>query len=305
MTAPPRAPTTPGGLVHLGLLYDRVDDLVAKALPEIRSVLDEGGDVRITVERSGVRQLREALGPDAVRVTFPSPSVVFGNASPDYVARLSRELPRDRRSLILGQYSATTPSIWDSAHAEDAVNIVLADLPLTVLCACSRSGPARHRSQTERSHTHLLGVGGRVANDGFRTPEATSPAPLAPWGPPAVSMMVRDVEGLAELRRRVTSVAAEAGLLGDAREAAVLAAHEAVLLAAGTDPDTVVPLECEQAVDVRARAGAVVTEVRAPGTPAAVACVPDWRRDLLPRICDRLATHQGPNGRRVRVLNAR
>lgn len=303
MTVSPHAPEVPGGLVHLGLLYDGVDDLVARALPEIRSVLDAGGDVRCIVERGGVRELREALGPDAERVTFPAPSHAYSTTSPDYVARLRRELPRDRRTLILGQYPATTPAGWDCAFAEDAVNLVLADLPLTVLCACSRDGAADHRALTARSHPYLLGAGGRVANDGFRVPERTSPAPLTPWGEPAATMTVVDDGGLSALRRTVTAVATDAGLVPAARDTAVLAAHEAVLLAAGDDPDAAVPFVAEQVVEVRATAGAVVTEVRTPRVPEG----PDeanWRRELLPRFCDRLTTHQDDDGLRVRVLNA-
>lgn len=295
------------GLVHLGMLYDGIDDLVGRALPEIRAVLDEGGDVRITVERSGVRELRHALGPDAERVRFPSPTHAFAGTAPDFVAWLDGDLPRDRRTLLVAQYSSTTPPLWDSAHAEDAVNLVLTDLPVTVICACSQAGPAEHRELTGRSHTHLLDAEGRTANDGFRAPDPASPAPLAPWGPPAVAMTVSDGEGLAELRARVAAAAAEAGLDGHARDAAVLAAHEAVLLAGGADPDAVVPLDAEHAVEVRAHAGALLTEVRtpvAPGTPDRDRAA-DWRRELLPGFCARLATHRGPDDRQVRVLSTR
>lgn len=303
MTVAPHAPDPPAGLVHLGLLYDDVDELVARALPEIRSVLDAGGDVTCTVERGGVRGLREALGRDADRVDFPSPTQVFSTGSGDYVARLRRELPRDRRTLIVGQYSALSSTAWDCAFAEDAVNLVLADLPLTVLCACSRDGAPDHRALTARSHPHLVGDGGRVVNADFRAPVCSSPAPLTPWGEPVATMTVGDDGGLSALRRTVTAVAAEAGLLPAARDTAVLAAHEAVLLAAGDDPDAAVPLAAEQIVEIRAAAGAVVTEVRTPR----VSADPDeanWRRELLPRFCDRLTTHQDDAGLRVRVLNA-
>jgi hypothetical protein len=298
--SPTSEPST--GLVHLGLLYDGVDDLVAAALPEIRSVLDAGGDVTCTVERGGVRELRQALGPLADRVDFPPPAQAYAADPSAYVARLSRDLPRDRRTLVVGQYSALTPPAWDCAYAEDAVNLVLADLPLTVLCACPRDGLPAHRELTTRSHHQLVGAGGRVVNAGFRAPASSSPAPLSPWGEPRATVTVGDDGGLSALRRTVTAVAAEAGLPPAARDTAVLAAHEAVLLAAGDDPDAAVPITTEQVVEIRAAAGAVVTEVRSPCGPGA-ADEGNWRRDLLPRFCDRLTTHRGEDGLRVRVLN--
>lgn len=294
------------GLVHLGVLYDDVADLAARCLPEIRAVLDEGGDVRVTVERGGVRELREALGPDADRVTFPAPLDGFSQATPAYLEALRRTLPRDRRTLLVGQYSTRTPASWDSGLAEDAVNLMLADVPLTVLCACERTGPAGHRALTERSHRHLLERGGRRSNAAFRDPDPVSPAPLRPWGPPGTTVRIADAAGLAELRRRVAEAAADVGLVGEAREAAVLAAHEAVLLASGPDADTALPIAGERFAEVRARDGAVVVEVvseRAASSAPAAPGSADWRRAVLPAFCSRLATYDGGDGRRVRVLS--
>lgn len=302
------------GLVHLGMLYDDVDDLVARTVPEIRGVLDVGGDVHVTVDRRSARRFRKVLGADAERVTFPSPQTTIGESTPEFLRALRTRARPDRWTMVLGQYSPTKPPAWDCAFAEDAVNLVLADLPLTVICVCERSGAVEHQALTTRSHATLLRGGRRVSNPDYRPPAGSRPAPLAPWGDPLLATTVRGSDDLAAVRRRVDDVAAAAGLRGDARGAAVLAVHEAVLLAGGAGLGEV-PGPCvgEQEVRVRVGGGAMVTEVLAPaGTAVAgdgdgddnALCGSDLRRASLPAFCDQLAVHDGPDGRLVRVLTA-
>ena len=287
------------GLEHLGLLYDEVDDMVARAVPEVRAVLDAGGDVHVTMERRGVRGMREALGADAERVSFPSPSADRERGAPDYLADLRRRVRRGRRTLVVGQYSHHRHETWDPRYAEDAVNLVLADLPLTVLCACASESD--HRPLAERSHRQLVdGQGKRADNPAWVPPPSSSPAPMAPWGAPIATMTVHGAHTLAAVRHKVAEIATVAGLDRDAGQAAVLAAHEAVLLA-GT--------AARPEVRVRAWGSAVLTEVLAARSPAPGPVSDDeWSQgtqaDYLPHFCDRMSLHDGPGGRLVRVLNS-
>lgn len=307
MTAPHPAPPDGDGLVHLGVVYDDVDDLVARCLPEIRTVLDAGGDVHVTVDRRGVRRFRDALGADADRIAFPAPRDAFGVSTPELLRTIRGWTRPGRRTLVLGQYSRDNPPGWDCAFAEDAVNLVLADLPLTVLCACETSGSADHRELVSRAHTQLVGGVGRVPNPHFRPPAASCPAPLAPWGDPQLAMTVHGGEDLAEVRHRVTAVAERAGLSGPSLGTAVLAVHEAVLLAGraglGEVPD---PPMGAQELRVRTAAGAIVTEVLAPDATEPEDGPPDGdlRQTCLPSFCDHLSVHDGPHGRLVRVLTS-
>jgi hypothetical protein len=227
--------TTLGGLVHLGLLHDGADDLVAQAAPELRRRLAEGDDVYVSADRATVRRLREEL--DADRVTFPPPSSVASPSSPGFVAAVRAFARDDRRTTVLGCYPATM-SAPDCGFGEDALNAVLGDLPLTLICCCRRDLDPGLLEVARRTHPRLATAVGTTENPDYRDPATVSPTPAALWGDVAGRVGIDDTGDLAELRRCVAAVAERIGLEGDAVRAAVLAVHEAAVLAVRRrDPD--------------------------------------------------------------------
>jgi len=283
------------GLVHLGLLHDGPDDLVDSAIGEVRRALEAGDDVYLAVDRRTVRAFREALGADAENVTFPPPSSMLPPSAPGYLATVRGWARRDRRTTVLGQYPAAM-SAPDCGFGEDALNVVLGDLPLTLICCCRRDLDPDLLSVARRTHPHMATTAGHADNPDYRAPATASPTPAGLWGTVAARLDVDGTGDLAEVRRRVADVAGRAGLEGDAVRAAVLAVHEAAVLACrSSDPD-----RAGLTLEVRARPGSTLfSEVVGPRTAAE--SVADPLSHVRP-FCARAALHDESGRRAVRVL---
>ena len=292
--------STPGphpGLVHAAVLCADPDELVRRTLPEIRPALVDGATVEAVLGRRCVRAFREAL-PDAA-VDYPSPT---GVSAADLVHRLTRRRPR----VVVGTACADLAVLDPGAAAltEDTVTLLLADEPVTVLCVYDPDDPAAV-ALAARTHPWLLTPAGRVANPDHRPPSPTSPVPAGVLGAPVATVPVPDGSALADLRRHVAAAASDAGLVGERAEAAVLAAHEAMLLACGAELEARVgdlPPGAHR-LDVRVSRSAVVAECH--GTPPdglAGSPTDDPRFAHLRRFCDVATVFDEPGGRTVRVL---
>ncbi len=250
------------GLEHRGLLHD-ADDLAAAVVPTVRAALDAGDAVTLIVDRRTAREVRAALGPRADAVTFAPPTEVSRPGPEDVLRRLRSWASPARRTLVVGQYPGldTADAGADRAVVEDGVDLVLADLPLTVLCACSRDAAPASVELLRRHHRHL-DDGGDAVSPTHRVAADRSPVPAALWGPPLLRADFRELSDLRELRGRVAGAAAEAGLAGDPADAALLAVHEAAVLACRLRREDAP--DCT--VEIRAGAGAMLTDVVAAGS---------------------------------------
>lgn len=262
------------GLVHLGLIYDSSDDLVTSVVPHLRDAVQRDHAVFMIVDRGVAHGVRDALGDIADRITAPPPGTVFQPDAQSYVGRLHAWADPDHRTLVLGQYSAFGVGDCAWALAEDGVNLVLSDRALTMLCACSRSARAGLLATCRHSHPTLLTSGIQNVNPDFAPPADHCRVPDRMWGPCVLRTTFHDPGDLKRIRDQVAQVAQEAGLRGDAAKTAVLAVHEAALLASRpnrhrdtpahpddahhhqTDPDCV--------LEVRVSARSMFSEVRAP-----------------------------------------
>lgn len=286
------------GLVHLGLLFDGPDDLVASAAPTLRQALDGGDDVVVAADRAAVRRLREHFGDDAQRIAFPPPASLVRPTQPDFLAAVRGWVRPGRRTTVLGQYLPTM-SARDCGFGEDAVGVVRRDLPLTLICCCRRDLDPELLAVLERTHPQLATAIGVVDNPGHRAPATASPSPAALWGAVAGRVGVEGLADLAALRRCVAQVAARAGLEGDAVRAAVLAVHEAAVLAVRRgEPD-----HAHLTLEVRAQPGrAVLSELTGPhGIPVRQGTV-DPLAHVRP-FCAGAVVHEEPERRAVRVLS--
>ncbi|WP_433781695.1 MEDS domain-containing protein [Actinomycetospora sp. CA-101289] len=291
-----RSRTVLGGLVHLGLFYDDPEDLVASALPAVRRAIAAGDEVHLIVDRRTARTFREGLGDDAEHVVFPPPSSMLPPSAPGFLATVQGWARADRRTTVLGQYPATLPAT-DCGFGEDALNLVLRDLPLTLICTCHHDLDPDLLAVARRTHPLLATPDGPVDNPEFRRPPTTDPVPAGLWGDVAARVGVDGTAGLAEVRQCVADVAERAGLQGDAVRAAVLAVHEAAVLACRTGDPVRAPL----VVEVRARPGETLfSEVVGP--PAAEEPGDGDPLAHLRPFCTGAHLHDGPEGRAVRVL---
>jgi hypothetical protein len=305
VTSGPAAAATPApsGLVHLGLEYDGPDDLVEQAIPEVRRSLAGGDDVYLTVDRRTVRAFREALGADAERVEFPAPSSMLPPSAPGFLDTVRGWARPDRRTTVLGQYPSTM-SARDCGFGEDALNAVLGDLPLTLICCAHRDLDPDLLSVARRTHPHLATTSGHTDNPDYRAPATACPTPAGLWGAVTMSIGVDGTGDLAEVRRCVAELAARAGLEGDAVRAAVLAVHEAAVVAVrSAGPD-----RAGLTVEVRTRPGQTLfCEVTGPRAAAASAPAPGRDGDdplaHLRPFCTEALLHDDDGHRAVRVLS--
>ncbi|GAA4944029.1 hypothetical protein EV188_10546 [Actinomycetospora succinea] len=289
-----------GGLVHLGLVFDGPEDLAASAAPTLRRALDGGDEVVVAADRGTVRNLREALGPDAERIAFPPPASLVRPSEPDFLTTVRRWARPDRRTTVLGQYLPTM-SARACGFGEDALGVVLGDLPLTLICCCRRDLDPELLAALRRTHPQLATAIGVTANPDYRAPATTSPTPAALWGAVAGRVGVHGLADLGRLRRCVAEVAARAGLEGDAVRAAVLAVHEAAVHAVRRgEPD-----HAHLTLEVRALPGQTLfSELTGPhGIPVQQGPSGDPLAHLRP-FCARAVVHEEPERRAVRVLSS-
>lgn len=286
------------GLVHLGLLFDGPDDLVASAAPVLRQAIDAGDEIVVAADRGTARRVREMFGADAERIAFPPPTSWLRPSAPDFLTALGRRQRPDRRTTVLGQYPAAMPA-RACGSGEDAVGVVLADLPLTLICCCRRDLDPELVAVLRRTHPQWATAIGPTDNPGHRAPATASPTPAALWGAVAGRVGVQGLADLPELRRCVAEAAERAGMEGDAVRAAVLAVHEAALHAVRHGA----PDHAHLTLEVRALGRTLLSELTGPhGIPVRA----DFDGDPLARVrpfCARASVHDEPQHRAVRVLS--
>lgn len=328
-------PASDEGLVHLGLLYDSPDELVATVTPHLRRALDRGNAVSMIVDRQVARLVRDELGPAADRIAFPpTRGVRDGEAFLGELCAIARP---DRRSLVVGQYSAVDTDESSCALREDGVNLVLADRGLTLVCACARTADAGMLAAACRSHPGLITDGAPGGNPEFRAPLDRSPVPARIWGPPALRVLFRDTGDLNRVRVQVGRVVGEVGLRGDDAKAAVLAVHEAAVLVArperesgagpgdggpgldglgldGPGDDELSDHELDTAgepdrvLEIRTSAGSLLSEIRAPlpaapeEAPGLADLVPPTTVEDIGRYCRQVTIDDSGDTRVIRVL---
>jgi hypothetical protein len=299
-------------LEHVGVPYDDPESLVESIGPRVADALADGDDVYLSVDRRTARGFREWLGSAGDAVAFPSPSVW-----PQDIVRDLRSVMRpERRTLVLGQYTAAGIDGREMAQVEDGVNLVMSDVPLTLLCTCASQASPSLGSSLRFGHPLLWVDGVAVPNPDYRVPPAWRPVTGALWGPPTLRLDFRTPVDLHRLREHVSRAAREVGLSTEVVREAVLATHEAALLAAGgvpptgwdpagagrvgePDGDAAATVPC--VLEVRAAAGALHCEILGPRPDPATGGGDDPLH-IVRMFCDSALLHDEADVRAVRVL---
>ncbi|GAA2542817.1 ATP-binding protein [Pseudonocardia hydrocarbonoxydans] len=218
-----------GPVDHLAVPFASPDELAARLEPALRAALAAGDRVLAVLADAERDAVTARLGAAAADVEFADPLRV--HAVPAFTvavrwARLAHDAPAGR-VLVVGQHLELPDR--DAEHwprLDLAIDVAIAGLPITVLCACPADDPA-----TGRTHPRVLTADGPQPGPGYRPPpEAVveyPPPPPPDLGPADVDLAF----GLADLsavRRRVAAAAASAGLSGDPADDLVLAVNELV-----------------------------------------------------------------------------
>lgn len=227
---PPRSwPRAPGGLAHIGLLHDDVDELVDLVLPHLTSAIHHGDPVTTMVDRRTGRALRTALGASAAQVAFATPR--GGEPSERVLRRLGAWVRPTRRSVIVCQHATASDDAAGVVARESEIDLALADVAVTVLCAYPRDGGSA-TAAARACHPYMAGRGGLTNNPRYRPPADRCPTAPDVWGGRhAMRILFRAVTDLDAIRRRTAALAVSAGLERPEREAVVSAVHEASVIA--------------------------------------------------------------------------
>lgn len=307
------------GLVHRGLLYDTPQEFAAAVAPVVGDALGDGQVVFATVDDEAAAALRAAVGPGAERIRFQPTSPPTRPTPAAFLGRLRAWSGSDRRTLVVGHYSAITDDPGDCAEIENGINLLLQDRPLTVLCACSRSRDAAHLHTARRSHPAWIDREAEDPNADFVAAGDRSPADPDLWGRPVLRTTFRGLADLGRVRRQVIEVVAESGMGGARADAAVLAVHEAAALTCRAGHDSGAPVEPderERTLEIRLSDTSLFSEVHAPGPAAAgrsaeahslfgrTVCDGDELRHLT-WFCRRAAVLDHGDAHTVRVLVSR
>ena len=204
-------------LVHRGVRYADEEHLARRLVPELRAALDRGDVVAAALDGPSRAAVADGLGDAADDVDFVDTSRPARIDAFQLVARRAALVQRRARAgqgtTFVGQNQPQLQlgdDYW--LRLESALQVALADLPVTLLCP--------YRSELEAPalravHAEILEPDGSShANPDVREPAdvalAAAAPPLADLGPPDVTLTATP-STLGNLRRRLTELLDEVG----------------------------------------------------------------------------------------------
>jgi anti-sigma regulatory factor (Ser/Thr protein kinase) len=221
----------PHPTVHEGVPYASGERLAAELAEPVSAAVSAGGPVVAVLEAANRAALAEALGPAAAGVEWLEPEEV--HRVPAFTvamrwARLTRRAPRpEQRTTVIAQHTELPwldPGYW--ARLDAALNVALADLPITMLCACREDGDLELLRAT---HSALRVGGSSLPSDTRRDPVQVvteyPPPPPPDLGTPLAELAFT-LTSLPAVRRLVAATAPAMGLDGERSADLVLAVNE-------------------------------------------------------------------------------
>lgn len=310
-----REPHSASALVHRGVLYDDRAGLVDAVAPQLVGALADRHTVAAIVDGETAERLRDRIGPDADGIMFTRPARAFAEPAQTMVAQRRRDAAASCESgpmTVLGQFQPWMDT-HDVAFWDSMFNLVLAELPVTLLCAC----PVDAGDVTDviaATHPELSTSAGAARNAAFRDPLTVlaERPPLAPPPPgvPTGAMNFVYAHDLAVLRRALAAHAQVVDLPADRVDDAVYAVSEVATdcLEHGAGHGRLL---------MWAAGGELIWEVHDPGrggsttglptTPARLGLTPPGRSDdrgrgmwIARELCDRLHVWSAGDGTSVR-----
>jgi anti-sigma regulatory factor (Ser/Thr protein kinase) len=179
--------STSAGLRHNAFVYESLDDYIARSVAFLREGLEAGEGGIVAHTRPGLAAMRDALGPDAARVTFVNVSASYTRPARTLAAyhRVYVEQLRGVRTLraVADVQLGPVPGEWDEWIAYESVfNRAFAHLPAWVMCTYNVNNlPDRMLEGVWQTHTEVLAGEGLSPSDRYESPaallKATTPEP--------------------------------------------------------------------------------------------------------------------------------
>jgi anti-sigma regulatory factor (Ser/Thr protein kinase) len=157
--------TTESSLRHDAFVYESEDEYVARSVAFLRDGLEARDACILAHTRSWIATIRDALGPDADRVTFVDLSSVYtrpARAVATYYGTFLGQLRRASSARALAEFQfGPTYDDWDEWVAYEAItNLAYAHLPVWVVCTYNANGvPDAVLNGVSRTHPELRSDG--------------------------------------------------------------------------------------------------------------------------------------------------
>jgi hypothetical protein len=182
-------------LRHNALVYDSADEYLARAVPFLNAGIEAGEGAVVAHTKPGLAMMREALGPEAARVTFVDVSAAYTRPARTlasfhevYVEQL-RKTPTLR--AVADVQFGPDPDEWDLwTGYEAAFNRSFGHLPAWVLCSYDANGtPDPIIEGVWKTHPEVVAGDSWNSSDRYEDPDQLlrriTPAPPPLTGPAA------------------------------------------------------------------------------------------------------------------------
>jgi MEDS: MEthanogen/methylotroph, DcmR Sensory domain len=132
-------------LRHNAFVYESPDQYLARAVPFLKDGLEAGEGAIVAHTKPGMAVMREALGPDATRITFVDVSFAYTRPARTLAAYhqvYSEQLQKTPKLRAVADVQfGPDPREWDLWTGYEAVfNRSFSHLPAWVLCAYNANG---------------------------------------------------------------------------------------------------------------------------------------------------------------------
>ncbi len=137
--------STGTALRHNAFVYESPDQYLARAVPFLKDGLQDGEGAIVAHTKSGMAMMREALGPEAARVTFVDVSSAYTQPARTLAAYhkvYAEQLQRTPKLRAVADVQfGPDPHEWDLWTGYEAVfNRSFSHLPAWVLCSYNANG---------------------------------------------------------------------------------------------------------------------------------------------------------------------
>jgi anti-sigma regulatory factor (Ser/Thr protein kinase) len=164
------------GMRHSALVYESQDEYVARAVAFLREGLEAGEGGVVGNTRSGLAAMREALGPDAARVTFVDVGAAYTRPARTFAAYhkvYAEELRKAASVRVISDVQfGPEPAEWELWIGYEALmNQAFAHLPTWAMCTYNANGlPDRLLEAVWRTHPEVVADNTWRKSDHFEDP---------------------------------------------------------------------------------------------------------------------------------------
>ena len=197
-------------LRHNALVYESADEYLARAVPFLKAGIEAGEGAVVAHTKPGLAMMREALGPEAARVTFVDVSGAYTRPARTLAAYHEVYVEQLRKTPTLRAVAdvqfGPDPNEWDLWTGYEAVfNRSFGHLPAWVLCSYDANGtPGPIIEGVWQTHPEVVAGDSWNSSDLYEDPDQLlrriTPAPDALTGLRAIPFG----RGTEDLREQLT-----------------------------------------------------------------------------------------------------